>query len=143
MRAPDGGSPCLTQSEVPYLALTDEIPHRAGDVFDRHVWVDAVLVQKIDRVDPEPPQRPLDRVTNALRSAVEPVATPAGTEVMAEFGGNHHAMAERLQSLTHKRLIGEGAVHLRGIEQGDASFYRRAHQRNHRATVRRGAAMIV
>jgi len=31
----------------------DQILHRPRHVFDRHVWVDAVLIEEVDRLDPE------------------------------------------------------------------------------------------
>ena len=42
---------CLT------LPSLDQVLHRAGDVLDRHVRVDAVLVEQVDDVGPEPLQR--------------------------------------------------------------------------------------
>jgi hypothetical protein len=39
---------------VPDLALTDQVPHRSRDFFDRHVRVDTVLVEEVDRLDLEP-----------------------------------------------------------------------------------------
>ena len=41
----------LGQPEVLDLALGDQFADRAGDVLDRHVRVDAVLVEQVDRVD--------------------------------------------------------------------------------------------
>ena len=36
------------QPEVLHLALLDQVFHRTGDVLDRHVRVDAVLIEQID-----------------------------------------------------------------------------------------------
>ena len=44
-----------------HLALLNQILHRARDVLDRHVRVDAVLVEQIDGLDPQSAQRALDR----------------------------------------------------------------------------------
>jgi hypothetical protein len=33
------------------------IPNRVGDVFDRHMWVDAMLVDQVDPVAAQPTQR--------------------------------------------------------------------------------------
>ena len=54
MRAPDRLNARLGKPEVLDLAFLDQVPHRAGDVFDRYVGVDAVLVEEIDGVDIEP-----------------------------------------------------------------------------------------
>ena len=63
---------CLGQPEVPHLARVDQLLDRAGDVLDRDVRVDAVLVEQVDRVDPEPLQRGLDAALDRLGAAVEP-----------------------------------------------------------------------
>ena len=57
MRAPDGLRAGLGQSEMLDLALADQVLHRAGDVLDRHVRVDAVLIEQIDGVGLEPLER--------------------------------------------------------------------------------------
>ena len=53
-----------------------------------------------------------------------------GIDVEAEFGGDHHPVAHRLQRLADHLLIGEGAIDLGGVEEGDAALYRRAYQRD-------------
>jgi hypothetical protein len=42
------------KAEVLDLALLDQRFHRAGDVFDGHVWVHPVLVEQVDGLDFEP-----------------------------------------------------------------------------------------
>jgi hypothetical protein len=54
VRAPDRLDACLRHPEVPHLAFGDQVVHRARDVFDRDVGVDAVLVAEIERFDAEP-----------------------------------------------------------------------------------------
>ena len=46
----DGGRGRLGQAEVPDLAGPDQLLDGAGDVLDRHVRVDAVLVEQVDVV---------------------------------------------------------------------------------------------
>ena len=58
------------QTEVPDLALADEFADGAGDVLDRHVRVDPVLVQQVDAVCPQPLERRFHHVPDALRPAV-------------------------------------------------------------------------
>ena len=45
--------PGFGKAEVPDLALRDQVPDRAGDLFYRHVGIDSVLVEQIDRLDAE------------------------------------------------------------------------------------------
>ena len=47
------------QAEVLDLALADQLLHRAGHVLDRHVRIDAVLVEQVDGVGLEALERGL------------------------------------------------------------------------------------
>jgi hypothetical protein len=40
--------------EVLHLPLRDQLLDRSGDVFDRHLGIDAMLVEKVDRLDAQP-----------------------------------------------------------------------------------------
>jgi hypothetical protein len=51
---------CFRKAEVFDLALLDQLLHRAGDVFDRHIRINPVLIEQIDDIDPEPLERALD-----------------------------------------------------------------------------------
>ena len=42
--------PRLGETEVQHLPLADELPDRAGHIFDRHGRVDPVLVVEVDAV---------------------------------------------------------------------------------------------
>jgi hypothetical protein len=61
-RAPDRLLTRLAQPEVPHLSRVDELLHRAGDVFDGHRRVRAVLVQQVDVVGAEEAEGVLDDV---------------------------------------------------------------------------------
>ncbi|MCW2891003.1 MAG: hypothetical protein JWO75_492 [Actinomycetia bacterium] len=60
VRAPDRLLTRLAQPEVPHLSRVDELLHRAGDVFDGHRRVRAVLVQQVDVVGAEEAEGVLD-----------------------------------------------------------------------------------
>ena len=47
----------LREAEVLDLALRDQLLDRSRDVLDRHVGVDAVLVEQVDGVDLQPLER--------------------------------------------------------------------------------------
>ena len=69
----------LRQAEVPDLAFRDQLPDGAGDVLDRHVRVDAVLVEQVDAIGPQPLQR---RVGDA-RICSGRLSSPLGSPVSA------------------------------------------------------------
>ena len=113
------------------LALGDQVLDRARHVLDRHVRVDAVLVEEVDDLDPQPLQRRVADLADVLGPAVEArLLLRLGIDIEAELGGDHHLVAHRLQRLADHLLIGEGAIDLGGVEEGDAALYRRADQRD-------------
>jgi hypothetical protein len=65
--------PCarFREAEVLDLALPDQVLYGASDLLDRHVRIDAMLVEKIDTVGLEASQRPLGDLTYPLGPAVE------------------------------------------------------------------------
>jgi len=69
------------QAEVLDLALLNQVLHRARDVLDGHIRIDAVLVMQIDRVDLEPLERALDRLLDVLGRAVQ--GAPMGNLAMS------------------------------------------------------------
>ena len=71
MRAADRLHAGFRQAEVLDLAFLDQILHRARDILDRHVRVDAVLIEQIDHVGLEPLQRGLGDLLDVLRPAVQ------------------------------------------------------------------------
>ena len=50
MGAAYGLRACFGQAEVLHFALLNEIPDRAGDVFDWYIRVNAMLIEQIDNI---------------------------------------------------------------------------------------------
>ena len=111
-----------------HLARLDELLDRAGDVLDRHVGVDAMLVQQVDRVDPQPPQGRLGGPPDVLGPAGQAEAAALVIEGEPELGGDHHVAPERGQRLADEFLVDERAVHLGRVEERDPPLHRRAEQ---------------
>ena len=107
------------QAEVGDLAGVDELLDGAGDVLDRHVGVDAVLVEQVDAVDVQPAQGVLDGGADVLGAAVQ-AGGAAAVEGEPELGGDHDLVADRSQRLADELLVGERPVDLGGVEEGDA-----------------------
>src|SRR4249919_196478 len=47
------------EAEVLHLAFLNQVFHRSRDVFNRHLRVHPVLIEEVDRLDPETPERGL------------------------------------------------------------------------------------
>ena len=78
------------QAEMPDLAGRDQVLDRPGDVLDRHFGIDPVLVEQIDMVHAQAPERRLDNMADMVRPAVETAEAGAGglVDVEAELGGD-------------------------------------------------------
>src|SRR5581483_2606602 len=57
-----------------------------------------------------------------LGPAVQTCLLAFGIDFEAEFGGDDHFATNGSESLTHKFLVGVGAVYLCGIEEGNSSI---------------------
>ena len=121
----------LRHAEMLDLALGDQVLDRAGDVLDRHVRVDPVLVEQVDGLDAEPLQRAVDRLPDVLGPAVDAaIFARLGIEVEAELGGDHDLIAERRERFADDFLVLEGAIDFGRIEEGHAALDRGADQRD-------------
>lgn len=116
MRAPDVRGPRFGESEKPYLAFTYQRAHRVCDLLDRHARIDAVLVQQVDAVGPEPAERCLGHLPDMFGAAVDADGFSVA-DGKTEFRGNHHGIAFSLESTADKVLVHEWSVHFRRIEE--------------------------
>src|SRR6184192_3127144 len=115
--------------------MRDQFLDRSRHVFDRHVRVDTVLIIEIQDVCPEPFQRTLNALFDALGPAVLDLL-PAGITSDPELGGDHHLSAYWRQRLPNELFVGVRTVNFGGIEECDAAFDGRADERDHRLLVR-------
>ena len=131
----------LGHAEVLHLAGLDEFLDRAGDVLDRHLRVDPVLVVEVDGVDAEPLQRAVDDLPDDVGLARDPPARLAldRVDVPPELGGDHDLTPERGQRLADEFLVDVRTVDLGGVEERDAAVDCGADQRDHLLPVGRVA----
>jgi hypothetical protein len=78
-----------------------------------------MLVEQINRFEPEPLERGLDDLPDVRRLAVQ-AALLAAVAIEAELRGDDHLPAERRQRLAHEFLVRERAIDLGGVEERDA-----------------------
>src|SRR5689334_9333578 len=97
----------------------DQLIHGAGDLLDRHIRVDAMLVEDIDTVSFQTRKRLVDNGADSLRAAVE---TNLWTSIPeTEFCGDHHLITDRRQSLSDKFLVRVRPIGLGRIEKCHAA----------------------
>jgi hypothetical protein len=122
-----------------YLARLNQLLHRSRNVFNWHLRVDAVLIEEIDRIDPQSLKGSVGHLLNPLGAAIRANETWASIrlELEPELGRDHDFSAERRQTFAHEFFVRERTVHLRRIEKCHAAFHRRAEKGDHLLLVSR------
>src|SRR5271154_4756583 len=112
------------------LTFVDQVPYCARNVFDGYIRVDAVLIEEIDHIGPEALERGLGDLADALGTAVESdILACVLVNFPSELSGDDDLIAQRSECLADELLVGEGAIDLGRIEEGDATLDGCAKQR--------------
>src|SRR6266567_3485629 len=104
------------------LALGDEFTDCTGYLFDRHRGVDAVLIEKVDRVDLQPGQAAVNGFSDRLGTTVQARATAVRIQAETEFCRDDHLAPERGKSVADQLFVDVRPVDLSGIEKGHAAL---------------------
>src|SRR5271166_1691768 len=75
---------------------------RARDVFHRHGRIDAVLLEEVDMVRPQPLQRTLDYLADLFRPAIEPDCLLLLVDLEPELRADENLVANGLQRLANQ-----------------------------------------
>jgi len=118
VRPPNGVDADLAHPEAAHLARRDQLGDGPGGLLDGDVRIEAVLVQQVEALDAEASEGPVDDLTDAFRTRVQPLQPVVHVE--AELGRDLHVTLEGLQHLADERLVGVRVVDLRRVEEGDA-----------------------
>ena len=98
----------------------DELGHRADGLLDRDGGVDAVLVVEVEVVDAEALEGGVAGGPHVVGRAVDADPAAVGVALVAELRGELDLVAAAGDRLADEPLVGEGPVHVRGVEEGDA-----------------------
>ena len=79
-----------------------------------------MLVVEVDVVHAQSAQRVVACLVHVLRAAVHAQAAAVLRALVPELGGQGDLVAAAADRLPHQSLVGEGAVHIGGVEKGDA-----------------------
>jgi hypothetical protein len=99
--------------------LLHQLGHRADRLLNRRAGVYPVLIIKVDCIDPQPLQRSFDGAADIGRAGVD-TGDLVAIEFEAELGRDDQLVALPLDRLADQLLVLEGAIDLRGVEEGDA-----------------------
>jgi hypothetical protein len=126
MCSPDCLRACFREPEVLDLALLDQISYRTRNLFNGHVRVDAMLIEKVDRFDAEPLQRTFYSLPDVVGPAAQTLRLGVcfRPKVEAKLGRNHHAVSQWRKRFTHEFLVHKRTVYLGRVEEGDTQFDR-------------------
>ena len=113
---------CLRQSEVLHFALLNQFFHRTGHVLNRHTWINAVLIKKVNHIGPEPFQRCIGHLFDVLGPAVQAGTFSVFIDFEAKLCRDDDLVAERLESFADKFFIRVGAIDFSRIEECDTAF---------------------
>ena len=134
VRAADRLQPGFGQAVVQHLALRDQILDRPGHVLDRHLRIDAMLVEQVDAVGAQTPQLGLDHLPDVFGPAVRArrVAAPVSGSMSKPNLVDMTTRSRRLpcSASPSEFLRHEGAVGLGGVEQRDAQIHGAADERD-------------
>src|SRR5437762_1351258 len=135
VRAPDRLRSCFGKAEVLHLAFLNQLLHRSRHVLDRHVRIDAMLIEQINHIGPESLERTLGDLLDVLRPAIQPRRTLHSTrissEVEPELGGDDYLLSKRSEPFADEFFICKGAINFSSIEERDAAFDGGVKKRNH------------
>src|SRR6185437_2467485 len=111
---------------MPYLPLLDKILHRAGNIFHRHIRIDAMLIEQVDYAGFEALQSSVGDGSDPFRRTIQTLARYSIFE--AELRSNNDLVANRSERLANKFFICERAVSFRSIEERHAAVIGSANQ---------------
>src|SRR5688572_28855662 len=128
----------LGKSPMHNLSLIHQVFERSGDVFDGHLRIDAVLIEKIYAVGPQPLERSFNDQLNMIWFAVKP-GKPASrllVDIPTELGSDPDLISKRLDGLAEDPLVFERPVCLGTVEERNAAVVGRSENADHFRPVR-------
>jgi hypothetical protein len=128
--AADGRHGGLRHAEVPDLALRNQVPDGSGDILDGNARIDTMLIEEIDPICLEPPERGLGNLSNVGRATVDAGHLFALLDFEAELGREDDLVPDRRQGFADQLFVRERTVDFGGVEEGDSCVHGRPEDRD-------------
>src|SRR5918995_3433258 len=122
--AADGLGCGLRDTQEAYLPGLKELLHRAPSLLYGYLRIYPMLVVEVDVIHPEPLQRVLAGLPHIIWFAVHTQEATVLASLVAELGGKSYLLTPVGYRLANELLVGEGAVHVSGVDEGHTQFYR-------------------
>ena len=124
MGTADGSRTHFTEAEVFDLAFTDEVAHGTGHILNRYGGVESVLIEEIDGLHTQALEGFFGHAADGGRSAVQlSVLIDAVDDAVSELGADGYPAFVGGERLSDQFFIGQGAVYLGRVEQGDTVLH--------------------
>src|ERR1700754_3305871 len=126
------------ESPMQNLSLIHQILDRSSNVFDRHFRIDAMLIEKIYAVGPQPFERSFNDYLDVIWFAVKPRKPLSSLliYVPTELGSDPDFISKRLDRLTEDPLVFEWPVCLGTVEKRNTTIVACADDADHLRPVR-------
>src|SRR5687768_14092526 len=113
--------PHLGQSPMQNLTFPHQVTDRTSDIFNRHIWIDAVLVEEIDSISVETCEHSLDSLLDMIGTAIEsPNHLPClKIDVPAKLGCDHNLVAEGFNGFAEQTFHLKRTISLSCVKKGD------------------------
>src|SRR6266700_2739337 len=98
MRPADRRRRCFRKAEVLDFTFLNQVLHRSRHIFNRYVWITAVLIEEIDYACLEAFERCIGNLFDVLRAAT--AATPLSgywIEIVTKLRCDHDLVANRCE----------------------------------------------
>jgi len=107
---------------VPHLALLNQILHRSRHIFDRHVGINAVLIEEVNVIRPEALERSLGNGLDLLRLAVQ-ADDLAALNLETKLARDQNLMTHWCQGFADQFFIGMRSIGFSRIKERDAAVH--------------------
>lgn len=109
VRATDGLRSRFRQTRVLHFFLCNQVLGRSCHILNGYIGSDPVLIEQIDDLCVQTPQRCLRDLLNMLRAVIfTPMLPGLWIDVMAKLGGDYHLVAQGSQCFANQGFIDKG-----------------------------------
>jgi hypothetical protein len=102
--------------------LLDQLFDSTGNIFDRDLRIDTMLVKQIDAIGLQPFERSLGNFHDVLGPAINADLFAVRVNLEPEFGRDNDLIANGCKRFTDDVLVGERTINFGCVKERDAAF---------------------
>src|SRR6185369_4276210 len=129
MCATDRLHSCLGKAEVLDLPFSNQVLHGTRHVLDWHRWINTMLIEQIDGIGVESPERRLGHLPDVLGPAIRS-ALLVTIKLEAELRRDHYLIPNGCERFAKQLFVFKWPVSFCRIEEGNTAFHGRSNQRD-------------